>query len=150
MPVRLFIWLYREQDFSCLYCPLESVLWDEAIRLMQAGRRRQPDQHIYIYMSVCVCFDCVKGKIKAPLTDFPEVSSSVINLSLNMTSKNCSSTCDFLPSPYCCSPHKGVVDYQGHLSWCAESGKTIKNIHCTVISGHISYHFNRKLDNSRN
>ncbi len=101
MPARLFMWLYRQLGFSCLDCPLESVLWYEGITLMQADRRREIDEHIYV--SMCVCVVCVKGKISAPLTDFPEDSSSVINLSLNVTSKNCSCACPFLPSLHRCT-----------------------------------------------
>lgn len=94
MSARLFMWLYRQQCFLCLYCPQESVLRYEGIRLMQADRRRELDE--CIYLSICVCFVCVKGKIITLLTDFPEAFSSVINPSLSVTSKNCSCFCSFL------------------------------------------------------
>lgn len=76
-------------------------LWYEGIRLMQADRRIQPDEctYIYIYMSIYECFVCVKGRINA--LDFPEAFFPVINLSLNVTSKNCSCVCSFLPSLHC-------------------------------------------------
>lgn len=68
MSSRLFMWLHREQGFSSVYCPQESVLSCRGISVMQADRRA------FICVSICVCFVCVKGKMT--LTDFPEAFSS--------------------------------------------------------------------------
>lgn len=65
---RLFMWLYREQGFLCLYCPQESVLWYEGIRLMRADRRRQFVEHIHV--SICVFCLC-RGKKNCTSSRFP-------------------------------------------------------------------------------
>lgn len=66
---RLFMWLHRQRCLSGLNCPQEGILQNEGIRLMQAQRRREPDE--CIYSSICVHFVCVRGKIIPAPTDFP-------------------------------------------------------------------------------
>lgn len=77
-------------------------MWYEGTGLMEVDSRIRRDERRYMCLLVCALF-VSREKINAPQTDFPEAFSSLINLSLNVTSKNCSSVGSFLPSLHLCT-----------------------------------------------
>lgn len=126
------MWLHGEQGSSWLHRPQESVLRDEGIRLMQAGRRGVLDEHTF-YVSISYVFlpealfltSLAYYELRAPAS----VSSRFFSQSFHYTN---------------------TLNHQGHLSRCAqkpdENRPALTHLWSAAIRSHISNRSSRKLD----